>query len=466
MATIYVAQQLNIEREVAVKVLNPLEAQDQGIVERFKSEARIISKLRHPNTLKLFDHGTTEDGTLYIVMELLQGQTLSETLRAGALSPKRTLELLKQVSLSLAEAHQHGIIHRDLKPGNLFLEQVGDQEIVKVLDFGIAKTSRPEAGPDLSAKASQKTVAGTLIGTPAYMSPEQAEAQPVKPQSDLYSLGVIAYQCLTGVLPFEGQPIAQIAAHAMDPPPPFETRAPKQKVPQPLEALVMQLLHKDPQQRPASASALVEVIDRLLKDAPAQPEKHKPGLLLPALVLAGLGGIGALGYIFMRPPSPVQGPVDAGALDSGRAQDLGAALLEDASSLADAQTSTSGEALDAGATDSADAAETTDAGWLHLSSGGVALSAQESQGFAADADFGPLLAQLRKPLVDCYELKAVEGSVFVRFVIQQRGMSTSMTLSPANEDLRRCLALNLPDRLRWPPRQGPAAVYGLSVFRP
>ena len=188
MGAVYRAVQVNIDRDVAVKVLTPDAAEREHVVRRFENEARIISKLRHPNTLKLIDFGEADDERLFLVAEFLSGQPLDAVLRQGAIGVGRTLHVMAEAADSLAEAHGQGIVHRDLKPGNLFLERVGDQDVIKVLDFGIAKL----------ATGTSYTVEGTVFGTPAYMSPELARGESVDSRSDLYSLGVIAYECLCG----------------------------------------------------------------------------------------------------------------------------------------------------------------------------------------------------------------------------------------------------------------------------
>ncbi|MEL7372139.1 MAG: serine/threonine-protein kinase, partial [Myxococcota bacterium] len=162
MSAVYEAEQLQVERRVAIKVLRPEISENPEMLARFRSEARIISELRHPNTLKLFDYGNTEDGMLYLVTELLAGEPLSLRLKRGPLSPKETLHVLVEVLRSLQEAHGHGVIHRDLKPGNLFLEEVAGETVVKVLDFGIAKMKAKR-----SEDPEQPTTAdGMLLGTP------------------------------------------------------------------------------------------------------------------------------------------------------------------------------------------------------------------------------------------------------------------------------------------------------------
>ncbi len=228
-------------------MLTPDAAEREHVVRRFENEARIISKLRHPNTLKLFDFGETEDERLFLVAEFLSGQPLDSVLRAGSIGVPRTLHVLAQAADSLAEAHGQGIVHRDLKPGNLFVERVADQDVIKVLDFGIAKLS----------KGTSYTAEGTVFGTPAYMSPEQARGETVDSRSDLYSLGVIAYECLCGSPPFQADtPVSVLLRHVSDEPISLTRRVPPVAVPPEVDVLVLRLLAKDPDQRPQTAADL------------------------------------------------------------------------------------------------------------------------------------------------------------------------------------------------------------------
>jgi Tol biopolymer transport system component len=254
---VFRARQLNVDRDVAVKVLSLDDVPKDLLPEvmaRFENEARVISRLRHPHTIKLHDFGRTQDGRLYLVMELLTGTPLDRLLAAGPLDERRTLRILRQIAEALVEAHQEGIIHRDLKPQNIFLEQVGGQEECKILDFGIAR------GPTQALRTQQ----GTVIGTPAYMSPEQAQGQPLDARSDLYSLGVVAYQCLSGRLPFIADtPVGVLVKHVTDPPPPLSSLDPPVEVSDGLERLILRLLSKNPAERPADAREVRDAVKLL-----------------------------------------------------------------------------------------------------------------------------------------------------------------------------------------------------------
>ena len=263
MGTVYRAVQVPFERDVAVKVLGAEHSRKEQLVQRFATEALIIAKLRHPNTLKLYDFGRAEDGRLYIVTEFLSGQPLDELLKVvRTLSEARVMKIIGQVCDSLAEAHAHGIVHRDLKPANIFIEHIGDQEIVKVLDFGVARV----------AETHSHTITGTIFGTPAYMSPEQAHGEDVDGRSDLYALGIIAYQCLAGRVPFTGTtPMSVLLKHIKDTPTPLLDLRPPPEIHPQVDGWVMQLLEKSPGARPATAGMARGMIDGILRHVTADP---------------------------------------------------------------------------------------------------------------------------------------------------------------------------------------------------
>ena len=263
MGRVYRAQQLNVGRDVAVKILNAVASQNLEIVTRFEAEAKIISRLRHPNTLKLLDFGRCpDDDQLFIVLELLKGLSLEDVLQRGALKPIRVLGLLRQVLDALSEAHEEGIVHRDLKPANIMLETVGGNEIVKVVDFGIAKV----------VSGVNVTATGRVIGTPAYMSPEQIQGVSITHSSDLYSLGVVAYECLCGQLPFGGSTaVSLMLKHLNDPPPNPMLSGSTQQVPKAVADFVFSLLQKKPEGRPGPALAARKEVDRLERDLLTSP---------------------------------------------------------------------------------------------------------------------------------------------------------------------------------------------------
>jgi hypothetical protein len=236
-------------RSVAVKLLRPEWSHDVGVKARFHREAETVARLEHFNTVRIYDFGETEEGTLFIVMEYLEGRSLARVLSEHrVLPPERVTHIVRQIVASLTEAHGLGIVHRDLKPDNiLLLEHFASQrDVVKLVDFGIAK-GQPAAGASLT----KLTEFGAFVGTPAYMSPEQFSASLVGPQSDIYSLAITTYQMLTGRLPFDAHTALEWArAHMVTPPPPLGNDA----IPPAMERAVLRALAKDPAERPASAA--------------------------------------------------------------------------------------------------------------------------------------------------------------------------------------------------------------------
>src|SRR4051812_22164729 len=242
-------------RRVAIKTLLQQYAKDTQVVARFMRECGTVSELEHPNTIKVYDFGQTPSGELYIAMELLSGQSLEKALESGALTAERVDRITGQICGSLHEAHDKGIVHRDLKPANIYLtKNAGEEDYVKVLDFGIAK--RDDKHSKHEAKLTQ---AGTVLGTPPYMSPEQFRGQELDLRSDLYSLGVMAYEMLTGRLPFDADtPWAWATQHMTAQPFPFETVPLGSQVPPKMKAAVMRALSKDKNQRQQSAKEFFE----------------------------------------------------------------------------------------------------------------------------------------------------------------------------------------------------------------
>jgi formylglycine-generating enzyme required for sulfatase activity/tRNA A-37 threonylcarbamoyl transferase component Bud32 len=307
MGSIYLARQksggtkLAIERDVAIKFLRGSSSEEQELIKRFRSEADIVSKLKHPNTLTFFDSGETDGGDPYFVTEYLEGESLEDRLSRGALGEKRSLEIVRDVCASLEEAHAIGVVHRDLKPANIYLARVQHEEVVKVLDFGIAKIMERAA-----IEASQATQTGALVGTPAYASPEQARSGAITPQSDLYSLGVVLFECITGKRPFEGNPMRVLVAHA-DTPPPRPSQIGKTR-PE-IEDLILRMMAKEPSARPATAKSVRAEIEALL--AGEGPKRSKN--LLPIGAVAMTMIVGAAVFCskpeekrFEQPPPPPQ----------------------------------------------------------------------------------------------------------------------------------------------------------------
>src|ERR1051325_9175840 len=275
MGAVYRARHLSMERPVAIKFLHQRLMEDEAARLRFQTEARAAVKLRHANAVSVTDYGETAEGWVYIVMELLEGRTLREILsREAPLETARAISLMLQMSAAVAAAHEAGIIHRDLKPSNILVTQSADQPaVVKVLDFGIATFTPDDDDDDVTTVANT----GSVIGTPRYMPPEQYNGQELTPAADVYSLGIILYEMLTGMLPFTGSTPAEIAQkHANDLP--HSPREIVAAIPEKVERIVLKALEKQPADRFANASEfrqkLLETAERLglehhaLKSAP------------------------------------------------------------------------------------------------------------------------------------------------------------------------------------------------------
>jgi serine/threonine protein kinase len=266
MGAVYRARQEAVGRDVALKLVRRDRAHDPETKGRFEREARAISSLVSPHTVTAFDFGEAEDGSWFLAMEMLEGETVGERLRReGRFEWLAALHFTRDALKSLAEAHAKGIIHRDLKPDNLFLSRVpssagaGEQELCKVLDFGIAKWSRDD---DDSKIDQLETQAGTVFGTPRYMSPEQAQGSVLDPRSDLYSLGVLLYQMLSGRAPFvDDDAVVVMARHIKDEPPRFVDMTPEVVVPESVEAILWRVLAKAPADRPATAEEMIAELD-------------------------------------------------------------------------------------------------------------------------------------------------------------------------------------------------------------
>jgi serine/threonine-protein kinase len=252
MGTVYRARHVLIDRPVAIKVLNQRFVEDEAARTRFRREARAAGRLQHTNAVTVTDFGESHDGYVYIVMELLEGRTLRDVLAKEApLDAARSVSLMMQISAAVAAAHEAGIIHRDLKPANIFIVQRAEvPAVVKVLDFGIAKLAAESLEED---EPMTLTAVGAMIGTPRYMSPEQCDGAELTPAADVYSLGVILYEMLTGAVPFSGStPLAIAMKHTAEVP-----RSPGEivsSIPPALEEVVLHTLEKRPEDRPANAA--------------------------------------------------------------------------------------------------------------------------------------------------------------------------------------------------------------------
>jgi serine/threonine protein kinase len=313
MGTVYKALHLAFDELRALKVIAPELLHDQLFVERFKHEAVITRKLQHPNAVRVDDIDEAEDGRPFIVMEFIQGKSLKKLIQEEAPLPvSRVCSITKQVALALDAAHRLGMVHRDIKPDNIALIESPQGELVKVLDFGIAKVKEARLG---AAWGMTLTGTGVVIGTPQYMSPEQAKGKrgdELDGRSDLYSLGVVMYEMLTAALPFKADTAMEmLLAHIEQPPRPI--RALRPELDESIASLTMRLLEKDSARRPANAKALIEELEaaekgigRMGTTRVAQPnavispgKQSRWGIWVGIVVLLlGLGGGGA--YVISR----------------------------------------------------------------------------------------------------------------------------------------------------------------------
>lgn len=265
-------------RDVAVKVLKPEYTSDPGFLDRFRAEARHTAALSHPNIAGVYDYGETTEGgreSAYLVMELVPGEPLSDELaRQGRMPADRAMDLLGQAALGLAAAHAAGVVHRDVKPGNLL---VTPDDTVKITDFGIAR----------AVDDAPLTRTGTVMGTAHYLSPEQVGGHPATARSDVYALGVVAFECLSGHRPFDGATPSDVARqHLQDDPPALPT-----SVPSGVRALVARCLEKDPDDRPQDAAEVARVARSLQGATPGPTVEVRPRaralrLAVPLLVVA------------------------------------------------------------------------------------------------------------------------------------------------------------------------------------
>ncbi len=287
MGTVYLAEHPRIGKKVAVKMLHAQLCANAELVSRFFQEARAVNEIRHPNIVDISDFGETEDGVVYFVMELLSGRTLREHIVAdGALAVGRAAEIARQVAGALEAAHRAGIVHRDLKPENIFLttdDGAPGKDKVKLFDFGVAKLVGDKH------EASHKTAAGSIIGTPYYMAPEQVLGHDIDARTDVYALGAVLYETVTGVVPFPETRLIDILAAVIKkvPAPPNQHRP---ELPLGLARLIMRCLEKDPAARPESMAAFAA---ELSAQAVAPMVTPPPAILSRVLARGVPGAIGS-----------------------------------------------------------------------------------------------------------------------------------------------------------------------------
>ncbi len=265
---VYRATQLGIERPVALKILKPGKGGDLNEMARFQQEARAVAAIKHPNIVEIYDFGTSETGGLFLVMEYLEGEVLTERIRRGPVAVDVALKLAEQILDALAEAHGAGVVHRDLKPDNLFIADGGRRgDVVKLLDFGIAKVHGEQS------LNQSLTLTGMTIGSPRYMSPEQCMARTVTGRSDLYTFGCVLYEAICGRPAFRrDSPTAYVLAHVQDAPDPMTLNG--QRLEGPVVDFIMALLRKDPERRPKDAETAL----KQLRQVAMQP--FRPGFIL------------------------------------------------------------------------------------------------------------------------------------------------------------------------------------------
>lgn len=273
VGSVYKAKQELLGRQVALKVLHGYLGADPESLVRFHREAKAISRLEHPNLLTLYDFGMTSDGQPYFVMDLLNGTTLAKVLSTeGRLEAKRAIAIVKQVLEALSEAHRKGIVHRDIKPPNIVLiEKEETKDFVKLVDFSIAKMA-----DNSTLDPVQLTVDGIICGSPAYMSPEQCRGSDVDGRSDIYSIGIVLFEALTGKRPFSAKDLVSLMyLHVNNEPPKLSDVEPDLQFPSALEEMISSTLAKDPAARPQSVEALLakmnSVLEQCSNDLPAAP---------------------------------------------------------------------------------------------------------------------------------------------------------------------------------------------------
>jgi serine/threonine-protein kinase len=303
MGTVYRACQLSVERQVAVKLISG-EHETPEHVERFRREAAALAKLRHPNTVHLLDFGVADAGRPFIVMELLSGTDLEDYLAHHSLTVRDALLITRQIARALSEAHAVGVIHRDLKPSNIYISHVeGGDSFVKVMDFGVA-------GFCDRAEHSTLTVRGAVVGTAAYMSPEQAQGMEVDARVDVYSLGVILFELLVGRTPFQApSALSMLVAHINDPPPRLSECKPEYAELTALQSLLDRLLAKAPAERPASAGEVLILVDELIEQLSPGTDSERltgPKLIAPKRAREGRAtwmlAAAALGLLALSAP--------------------------------------------------------------------------------------------------------------------------------------------------------------------
>ncbi len=276
MGAVYLAEHTHMRKRVAVKVLHPEMGRQAEVVARFEREAMAAANIEHPNVAAATDFGKLEDGSFFLVLEYVEGTSLRDVIQKGRLEIGRAVHIVRQMASALSRAHVLGIVHRDVKPENIMLvNREGDSDFVKMLDFGIAKVPMGAMVDGTGAQGQTLTQQGMVYGTPEYMAPEQALGQTVDPRADLYSLGVIAFEMITGSRPYNHESkVTLLAMQVTAPIPSMIERAPDANVSPEADALVQRLLAKDASARFAGARELIEALDALGPQSAALMPTH------------------------------------------------------------------------------------------------------------------------------------------------------------------------------------------------
>lgn len=259
MGAVYLAENMAIDQKIAVKVLHPSAARDDETLQRFNREANAIARLSHPNTIRVFIFGKTSEPLIYLAMEYVDGTTLRDELYDhGPFDELRAIPIMRQTLHALSEAHELGVVHRDLKPDNIMLTHFrGVNDFVKVLDFGIAKVTEPRGG-----QQKKLTQAGVVYGTPEYLSPEQARGRDIDHRADLYAMGIILYEMVTGVVPFTGDTALAILSGHVYQEPPDPSTVTDVKISAPLRDIILRAIQKNPDDRYQSAMQFLEALEQ------------------------------------------------------------------------------------------------------------------------------------------------------------------------------------------------------------
>jgi serine/threonine-protein kinase len=337
MGAVYQAQHTHMRKRLAIKVLHPEMSRLTEVVARFEREAMAAAHIEHPNVAAATDFGKLDDGSFFLVLEYVEGKSLREAIAEGRLELGRALHVGRQIASALARAHALGIVHRDLKPENVMLvRRDEDPDFAKVLDFGIAKVPVGELAGEAKVPGQALTQLGMVYGTPEYMAPEQALGQPVDARADLYALGAMMFEMITGTRPFDHESkVTLLGMHVTAPVPRMTERAPDANVPLEVDAIVSRLLAKEAAARYTDAKELIEAIDTITMQLAARGRISEPlpplSAFGPRASSAGVDGTGPRSAVASA--SPATGPTALAqpAVSSSRTSQQGIASLVGAS---------------------------------------------------------------------------------------------------------------------------------------